>query len=254
MSYKSIRIRYSFKNIAYILALVGFFVLMDAILIICNNDALVSFAVTVFVVLLSMFLIYWILNRIKDITLDSGRILINRYLIKNLTFESKDILLVSQDTVKIGRKVFNIKFAENKRELISLLLSAMEIKNIDEATNAIFSGARLYNSQIAMDKAIKQANIASVVSLILMGVAFIATIILNHWGLIFIICTFILMGLFYLTDSLFDTWIQQKGSKIVKLLLKGVIYIIVIGITFVLGVAIYKMFMIWGIDFIKITL
>jgi hypothetical protein len=207
-------------------------------------------AFTAITIFFTFYSTYFTLNRIKGISLIDGKLSIDRFLLNSLFYEGKSIKFISKDVLKIGKKRFNLSFVINKSELITLLLNAMEVKNSDEAINGILNGAHLYRNQEDIHKAAKKTNITAI---ILIGLIFIATAILNHWGIIFIVCLVIFVGFSYLKDFLFEERVNKINSRFLRLILIGFINLVCIALTIVLGVAIYKIFNVWNIDLLKIT-
>ena len=232
------------------------FVLMGAFVILDESVPVIRICGTIFCTFYIFYFIYVALNRIKEISLFEGTISINRFLLCSLTFRGDDIKFISKDTVKIGKKSFNIKFVNNKSELITLLLHAMEVKNTDEAANGILSGVHLYKNKEDITKAAKRTHrnlkVALIILITLMGVGLIASALSNHWGIIYLVCVIIFIVLGCAMSSVFENRINIK-SKFLNLIFKGVIYLLCIVFTVVLGIIIYKVFMIWNIDLIKIT-
>lgn len=253
MSESHVKVNYSAKNVIIIAVLCIFFIAMDAFLMIMKPNSFMNIVMIGLNIFLTIYLIYLALNRIKEISFCDDKILIDRFLLSSLTFEGKNIKFISKDILKIGNKTFNLRFVLNKSELITLLLNAMEIKNIDEAINGILDGVHLYKNEEEINEAVKKTNITAIILTILMGLSFIAIIILNHWGIIFIVCTVILIGLSYLKDFLFEERLNKINSRLLRMILNGCIYLACIALTIVLGVIIYKIFKVYNIDLLKIT-
>lgn len=253
MENNSVKIVYSIKNIILLFSMIFFLVLMNTFFIFVETTSIVSEALIAIFTFYILYFIYLALNRINKISLSNGKILINRFTLSSLIFECKDISYISKDSLKIGGKSFNLRFVVNKGELIRFLLKAMEIKNIDEAISGILNGAHFFKNKEDMNKSNRKAKLALTVSIILISICFLATVILNHWSIIFVICTVILVGFNYLKDIIFKKKIENIASKFVRLLTNGIVNLVFIILTIALGIAIYNIFKIWSIDLMKVT-
>ncbi|BCZ45495.1 hypothetical protein psyc5s11_15620 [Clostridium gelidum] len=251
-----IKVEYSIKNIMCIFSYISVCILIDVFFIFVEPISIGSIYSVIAVTFSIPFAIYFAFNRIREISLHDGKLLINRFLLGSLEFDGKDIKFISKDAVRIGEKSFRIKFVINKSELIVLLLNAMEIKNIDENINVILGGAHVFTNKEFKNQKHKQMNIIGNVRTILLGIIcimLIVGIIRSHCAIIFTICIVIFIGLYYLKYIVFEKRINNINSKFLRLILNWIANLVSIALTVALGIVIYTIFKSWDINLLKIT-
>ncbi|BCZ45496.1 hypothetical protein psyc5s11_15630 [Clostridium gelidum] len=256
MSENSVKVEYSIKRIRNIFLSIFFLIILGVFVIFFQPMSIKSICVVISVIMFIFLITKFELNKIKKISFYDGKLSIDRFLLSSLTFESKDIRSISKDELKIGNKLFSLKFVINKSELITFLLNAMNIKNTDEEINMIFTGGRIFKNKEEMDKTNKQidkANKRGNVIQILTGIGFFALLILNHCPIIILISFVIIIGVAYLKYTVLEKRINNINSKFLRRILNYICYLVGLALTVVLGIVIYTIFKSWNIDLLKIT-
>lgn len=247
MSEGHVKVSYLSNNAKLILVVIIFLIALDVLIIFISPGTLFSTIYTAFVIILSIYLLYLTLNRIKEISFYNNKIYINRFFLKSFTYEVEDIKSISVEDFKIGRKKFNLRFVTNNYEVISLLLNALKNENVDETTNQILNGTVIYLTQ----EEIRTNYIIAIIFKIIFVLAIIVIVVLKNLPILFIVCGLIFWGLFYLYEMLFEERLNKINSTFIRNILKGFFLLIGLAVTIVFGIVIHKVFKFYNIDLLE---
>ena len=249
-----IKIKYSIRNILYFVLLLIILIPFGIVFLLSENIFLIKLIVAGATLYLVPAMIYYsILNRIKVISFKSDILIIERFKLKNLSYSPKEITFLSKDSLKFGKKVFNLKLMNNRNELLKLLLKTMQVENIEQVIEMINNGTALLPNENDVGSFIKKTKLTVYLLIVIVIVLYTTVIILNHMPVIWVIGMIILIGLFFLRDYKFESAINNIESKYRRVLLNGLIYTICILMTIALTFAVYQLFKTQGIDLLNIT-
>lgn len=257
VSNNSVKVVYSVKSNIYNFLSILLFLVLDVCSIFLEPISVKSVFLFFILTFLLIIAVYSSLNKIENISLCNNKILIDRFLVKSLTFEDNDIRHISKDQIKVKNKSFNIKFVVNKSDILSILLNAVKVENINQNINKILFENEGYFKDLKeihkankhIDNVIKSRNIVITLFVVLA----VSMLIIKHAPIMSIIVLIIISSIYYIMYIRIENMISNINSKFLQSVMKIVNLIFSMLLILMAVVLIENVFISLGIDLLKIT-